>query len=220
MGDALAQVGTAAASVLALVLSLANLYLQRRDRSPRLRIRVRYEYRAGTSEGSSRDIPGGGRPPPRIHDGSQEGLYLLLGDFSREYGLAYPEGSPVVRFSLSNEGQREIFLDAIRLVFRPGGRFGEKLVLDPAADRVLPLDLAEGVANVLGREGGGALPVRLAPGDGVGYKFELVRLANTLKAEGHAGNVRLALEATDRLGHVHRRPFDVNTDLWAYPEDR
>jgi hypothetical protein len=80
VGDALAQVGTAAASVLALVLSLANLYLQRRDRSPRLRIRVRYEYRAGTSEGSSRDIPGGGRPPPRIHDGSQEGLYLLLGD--------------------------------------------------------------------------------------------------------------------------------------------
>jgi hypothetical protein len=58
------------------------------------------------------------------------------------------------------------------------------------------------------------------PGDGVGYKFELVRLANTLKAEGHAGNVRLALEVTDRLGQVHRRPFDVNTDLWAYPEDR
>jgi hypothetical protein len=217
VSDAVAQAGTAAASVLALVLSLANLYLQRRDRSPRLRIRVRYEYRAGTSEGPS---PEG--PPPRIHDGSQEGLYPLLGAFLREHGLAYPEGSPVVRFSLSNEGQREIFLDAIRLVFRAGGgrlRRRETLVLDPVADRVLPLDLAEGVANVFEREDG-SLPVRLAPGDSVGYKFELVRLANTLKREGHAGNVRLALEVTDRLGHAHRRPFDVNTDLWAYPEDR
>lgn len=218
MDDALAQVGTAAASVLALLLSLANLYLQRRDRSPRLRIRVRYEYRAGTSE----DPPEEGRPPPRIHDDSQEGLYLRLGAFLREHGLTYPEGSPVVRFSLSNEGQREIFLDAIRLVFRPtAGRLRRKdtLVLDPAADRVLPLDLAEGVANVLEREDD-PLPARLAPGDSVGYKFELVRLANTLKDEGHTGDVRLALEVTDRLGHAHRRPFDVNTDLWAYPEDR
>lgn len=218
MSDAVAQAGTAAASVLALVLSLANLYLQRRDRTPRLRIRVRYEYRAGTFEEGPNKSPS----PPRIHDDSQEGLYLLLGAFLREHGLAYPEGSPVVRFSLSNEGQREIFLDAIRLVFRHGGgrlRRRETLVLDPAADRVLPLDLAEGVANVLEREDG-PLPVRLAPGDSAGYKFELVRLANTLKREGHAGNVRLALEVTDRLGHAHRRPFDVNTDLWAYPEDR
>ena len=29
-----------------------------------------------------------------------------------------------------------------------------------------------------------------------------------------------ALEATDRLGNVYRRPFEVNTDLWAYPEAR
>lgn len=219
MDDTLAQVSTAAASVLALVLSLANLYLQRRDRGPRLGIRVRYEYRAGTREGvSSR-----GHPPLRLHDGSQEGLYLLLGDFLREHGLAYPQGSPFVRFSLSNEGQREIFLDAIRLVFRSGGRWprsGERLVLDPSGDRVLQLDLAESVANVLGRERGGDLPVRLAPGDGVGYKFELVRLANTLRREGYSGNIRLALEATDRLGNVNRRRFDVNTDLWAYPEER
>ena len=217
MGDALAQAGTAAASVLALILSLANLYLQRRDRSPRLRIRVRYEYRARTPEGP----PGERRPPPRIHDDSQEGLYLLLGAFLREHRLAYPEGSPVVRFSLSNEGQREIFLDAIRIVFRTrGGRLRrrETLVLDPASDRVLPLDLAEGVANVLEREDGPP-PVRLAPGDSAGYKFELIRLANTLKREGHAGNVRLALEVADRLGHTHRRSFDVNTDLWAYHED-
>jgi hypothetical protein len=47
----------------------------------------------------------------------------------------------------------------------------------------------------------------------VGYRFELIRLANTLRSEGHPGNVRMALEATDRLGNVHRRPFGVNTDL-------
>jgi hypothetical protein len=52
----------------------------------------------------------------------------------------------------------------------------------------------------------------------VGYKFELTRLANTLRKEGHTGNVRLTLETTDRLENVHRRPFSVNTDLWAYPE--
>lgn len=220
MDDALAQLWTAAASVLALVLSLANLYLQRRDQGSRLAIRVRYEYRAGTPEGSSEDQ---GHPPLRVHDDSQEGLYLLLGDFLREHGLAYPQGSPVVRFSLSNEGQREIFLDTIRLVFRSHDRWlrsGKTFVLDPAADRVLPLDLAEGVANVLGRERGVETPVRLAPGDGAGYKFELVRLANTLRKEGHSGNVRLALEVADRLGKVRRRHFYVNTDLWAYPEER
>lgn len=219
MDDTLAQLWTAAASVLALVLSLANLYLQRRDQGSRLAIRVRYEYRAGTPEGKLEDQ---GHPPLRVHDDSQEGLYLLLGDFLREHGLAYPQGSPVVRFSLTNEGQREIFLDAIRLVFRRRGRWpisGERLVLDPAGERVLPLDLAEGVANVLVREGGERLPVRLPPGDGVGYKFELVRLANTLSREGYSGNVRLALEVADRLGNVHRRPFHVNTDLWAYDAD-
>jgi hypothetical protein len=220
VGDTLAQLWTTAASVLALLLSLANLYLQRRDQGTRLAIRVRYEYRAGTPEGTLEDQ---GHPPLRVHDDSQEGLYLLLGDFLREHGLAYPQGSPVVRFSLSNEGQREIFLDAIRLVFRRKGRWpfsGETLVLDPAGDRVLPLDLAEGVANVLVREGSEGLPVRLPPGDGVGYKFELVRLANTLSREGYSGNIRLALEVADRLGNVHRRPFHVNTDLWAYPEER
>jgi hypothetical protein len=221
--DTLAQLWTAAASGLALVLSLANLYLQRRDQGSRLAIRVRYEYRAGTPEGSSEDK---GHPPLRIHDDSQEGLYLLLGDFLREHELAYPQGSPVVRFSLSNEGQREIFLDTVRLVFHSQGRWprsGEMLVLDPAGDRVLPLDLAEGLANVLVRDRGdrgGELPVRLPPGDGVGYKFELVRLANTLGREGYSGNVRLALEVADRLGNVHRRRFYVNTDLWAYPDER
>ena len=220
MDDTLAQLWTAAASVLALVLSLANLYLQRRDQGSRLAIRVRYEYRAGTPEGGSNDE---GQPPLRVHDDSQEGLYLLLGDFLREHGLAYPQGSPVVRFSLSNEGQREIFLDTVRLVFLSKSRWprsGETLVLDPAGDRVLQLDLAEGLANVLVRERGEKPPVRLPPGDGVGYKFELIRLANTLSREGYSGNVRLALEVADRLGNVHRRHFYVNTDLWAYPDER
>jgi hypothetical protein len=211
----LAQLGPTAVSLLALLLSLFNLYLQRRDRRPRLEIRARYEYRVDASYDTSDDDAF----PPLIHDDSQEGLYLLLGDFLKEHGLGYPQGTPVVRFALSNKGDKAVYLADIRLVFRVGGRwFGDWLVLDPVENRVLPLELAEGAANVLGQ--GGRPPVELAPGDGVGYRFELIRLANTLRSEGHPGNVRMALEATDRLGNVHRRPFGVNTDLWAYPEER
>jgi hypothetical protein len=213
-GYNLAQVGPTAVSLLALVLSLFNLYLQRRDRRPRLEIRARYEYRTGNPDVAS----GGDDSSPLIHDDSQEGLYLLLGNFLREYGLEYPQGIPVVRFALSNKGDKIVYLDNIRLVFRTGDRpFGERLVLDPIEDRVLPFELAEGVANVLGQ---GRLPVELVPGDGVGYRFELIRLANTLRGEEHTGNVRMVLEASDRLGNVYRHPFGVNTDLWAYPEER
>ena len=212
MGDAPAQVLPTAVSLLALALSLLNLWLQRRDRKPRLRVRVRYEYRAVPSEGA----PGESSPSPGMHDGSQEGLYLLLGDFLREHGLRYPRGSPVVRFALSNEGERQIYLDCVRLVVRPAGWVtGGWPVLDPTEGRVLPAALAGPTANVLASAQG---PVELAPGDGVGYRFGLIRLADALRAEGHAGNVRLALEATDRLGNVYRRPFEVNTDLWAHPE--
>ena len=217
MGEVnLTQVGPAAVSVLALLLSLFNLYLQRRDRWPRLEIRARYEYRVDTpDEASDADAL------PLIHDGSQEGLYLLLGNFLREYGLEYPQGTPVVRFALSNKGDKAVYLDGLRLVFRTGARpFGNLLVLDPIEDRVLPLELAEGVANVLGRGEDRVPPVELVPGDGVGYRFELIRLANTLRSEGHTGNIRMVLETTDRLGNVYRRPFSVNTDLWAYPEQR
>ena len=84
--DNLAQVGPTVVSLLALVLSLFNLYLQRRDRRPRLEIRARYEYRTATSDGTS----GEDALPALLHDDSQEGLYLLLGDFLREYGLEYP----------------------------------------------------------------------------------------------------------------------------------
>lgn len=208
----LAQVGPTAVSLLALILSLFNLYLQRRDRRPRLEIRARYEYRVGTRDGTSEVDTS-----PQIHDDSQEGLYLLLGDFLREHGLGYPQGTPLVRFALSNKGDKAVYLDHIRLVFRAGGRlFGDRLVLDPVEDRVLPLELAEGVANVLGQ--GERLPVELAPGDGVGYRFELIRLATTLRREGYTGDVRVTLEATDRLGNVYRRPFGVDTDLWTFPE--
>jgi hypothetical protein len=62
--------------------------------------------------------------------------------------------------------------------------------------------------------------VELVPGEGVGYRFELIRLANTLAKEGHTGNLRLALEVTDRLGNVYRRRFGINTDLWSYTNER
>src|SRR5918998_6022329 len=122
------QIGTAAASMLALVLSLVNLYLQRRDRRPRLRIRVRYEYRADALGGDSDH----GTEPPRIHDDSQEGLYLRLGDFLREHGLDYPQSTPLVRFAISNQGERVVYLDSVRLVLHPRSLlFRDRLVLDP-----------------------------------------------------------------------------------------
>lgn len=204
-----AQTGPAVVSTLALVLSLANLYLQMRDRRPRLEIRVRYEYRAvGPVSGDSER--------PQLHDESQERLSVLLGDFLREHGLEYPQGIPVVRFALSNKGERAIYLESLRLLVRaPAGHRRKMRVLDPAANRVLDPELAEGSANVLAG-GGGRRPVELVPGDGVGYRFELIRLANTLSEAGYTGNVRLVLEATDRLGKSYRRPFEVNVSLWAY----
>lgn len=68
--ESLVQVGPTAVSLLALVLSLFNFYLQRRDRRPRLEIRARYEYRTGISDGASDEDA----PPPLIHDDSQQGL--------------------------------------------------------------------------------------------------------------------------------------------------
>ncbi len=215
MGEDLAGTGPTVVSVLALVLSLLNLYLQRKDRRPRLKIRARYEYRAGVPEVG----PPPGSPTPQVHDESQEGLYLRLGDFLREHGVGYPRGSPVVRFAISNEGERVAYLSAVRLVFREGGPLGRRMVLDPIQKRVLPLHLAKDAANVAGSGAAEGLPVELVPGNGVGYRFSLTRLANTLEKEGHAGNVRLSLEAADRLGNAYRRPFRVNTDLWAYRED-
>ena len=210
------DVAHAAASVLALVLSVFSLYLQRKDRRPRLEIRVRYEYRTAPLDGPSPDEP----DPPAIHDRSQEGLYLLLGDFLREYNLEYPQGTPLVRFTLANKGVQPVYLGSIRLVVvRPRGLRSRRLVLDPTEDRVVPLELAAGEsANVLGSAARCASAVELVPADSVGYRFELTRLANTLRGEGYSGNVRLALCAKDRLGREHVRPFDVNTDLWAYPK--
>jgi len=133
--------------------------------------------------------------------------------------VEYPRGSPVVRFAVSNEGERVAYLNAVRLVFREGGPLGRRMVLDPVQKRVLPLHLARDAANVAGSGAADGLAVEIVPGDGVGYRFSLTRLANTLEKEGHVGNVRLSLEATDRLGNAYRHPFRVNTDLWAYHED-
>ena len=205
------RVGPTAVSVLALVLSLLNLYAQRRDRSPRLRIRARYEYRAGPRGGDS--------SPLRMHDETQRGLYMRLGDFLREHGLDYPRGSPVVRFTISNEGEKVAYLGAVRLVVRGRGLLGGRMALDPVEGRVLPLDLARDVANVVGSGAADGGPVEIVPGDGVGYKFPLTRLANVLAQEGFTEDVRLSLEATDRLGNTYRHRFYVDTDLWAHHED-
>jgi hypothetical protein len=211
------QIGTAAASMLALVLSLVNLYLQRRDRRPRLRIRVRYEYRADALGGDTDR----GTEPPRIHDDSQEGLYLRLGDFLREHGLDYPQSTPLVRFAISNQGERVVYLDSVRLVLHPRSLlFRDRLVLDPVEDKLLAYELAHGTADVLGQHGLSESPVPLVPGDGVGFKFGLVRLASALMREGHTGDVQLMLEVTDRLANVYRCPFSVSTDLWANSEEQ
>ena len=256
-GETLARVLPAAASSVALVLSLAGLYLQRRDRRPRLKVRVRYEYRANHPSGSpgnfqeapsedpsgnsSGEASGPASEPPRIHDDSQEGLYLRLGDFLQEHGTRYPEGHSVVRFSLSNEGEKVVYLGSVRLLLLAGPRLGtrlgtrlgvrlgsrlgarylgERLVLDPVRKRVLPAELAGLTADILGSTGGGTgrSPVEIVPGDAVGYRFGLTALANALAEEGHEGNRRLFLEAVDRVGNVYRCSFGVDTGLWALPE--
>ncbi len=204
--------GPAVASVLALVLSLLNLYVQRRDRSPRLRIRVRYEYRAGGSREER-------SPSLGLHDEGQKGLYMRLGDFLREHELDYPGGSPVVRFTISNEGEKVAYLGAVRLVVRGRGLFGGWMILDPVEGRVVARDLAKDHTNVAGSGTAGNLPVEIPPGDGIGYRFPLTLLANTLAKEGFTGDVRLVLEAADRLGNTYARSFRVDTDLWAYGED-
>jgi hypothetical protein len=207
-GATITEVGPLVASLLALGLSLFNLYFQRRDRKPRMEIRVRYEYRASGDDG------------PHIHDGSQERLYLLLGDFLREYGLEYPEGIPVVRFALSNRGERPIYLDSIRLAIHEGSRLlGAARILDLKEEKVVSEELAQNSANILstGRSG---RAVELVPGESAGYRFELIPLAKLLAAEGYSGDVRLTLEARDRLGNVYRKPFSVNTDLWCRPREK
>src|SRR4028118_1836353 len=149
-GEDLAGAGPTVVSVLALVLSLVNLYLQRRDRKPRLKIRSRYEYRVGVPEAGAP----GGSPTPQVNDESQEGLYLRLGDFLREHGVEYPRGSPVVRFAVSNEGERVAYLNAVRLVFREGGPLGRRMVLDPVQQRVLPPHPARCAGGCAGGRGG------------------------------------------------------------------
>jgi hypothetical protein len=156
--ESLVQLGPALVSLLALLISLFNLYLQRRDRRPRLEIRARYEYRVGILDGASE-----ADALPQIHDDSQEGLYLLLGDFLRAHGLGYPQGTPLVRFALSNKGDKAVYLDGIRLVFRTGGRlFGDRLVLDPVEGRVLPFELARESPTSSAKAGG--YPWNLLPG--------------------------------------------------------
>ena len=178
---------------------------------------MRYEYRAISPAATDREAE-----PLRIHDDSQEGLYLLLGDFLREHGLTYPQGSPVVRFALSNAGQRTVYIKSVHLTLRTAGglRSVERLVFDPSEERLIPADLAKNTANILSKRMTQRRPLELVPGDAVGYRFELVRLANTLKAAGHSGNVHMRLEMSDRLGKVHRCPFEVDTDLWAYSEEQ
>ena len=200
------------------MLSILNLYLQRKDRRTRLKIRVRYEYRTAPPTASGHDAES-----LRVHDDSQEGLYLLLGDFLREHGLTYPQGSPVVRFAISNAGQRTVYIDSVRLALRTcGSGSGGPLVFDPSEERLIPADLAEDQANIVvsGKGARRRRPLELVPGDAVGYSFELVRLANTLKAAGHSGNVHMRLEVSDRLGRIHRCPFGVDTDLWSYSEEQ
>jgi hypothetical protein len=193
--DDLARLAPYLASVLAVLLSLLNLYLGRRDRSPRLRIRARYEYRA---DGEA-----------AVHDRTQEGLYMRLGEFLREYDLAYPSGTPVVRFAVSNVGGRSVHLKGLRIVQR-SGPFGKSLVLDLKARRLRPAELSsEGPVNLL------SSPSEVGSGRSVGYRFELMRLSEVLVSEGIHGNVRLVLEITDRGGRVHKRRFRVNTDLWS-----
>jgi hypothetical protein len=181
-----------ASAVLALALSALTLALQRRDRFPRVRVRHRYEYRAGSHA---------------LHARSERLLSLRLGPFLAEHGLGGPDGVPVVRFAVSNPGPHPIRLQEARILLRRPPR--KPLVVDPAGGAVSPRELGA-TAPILPPEG-----VPLGPGDAVGYRFELAPLASALAAEGFRRPTRLALEFSDHLGRKHRRPFSVDPNLWA-----
>ncbi len=124
---------------------------------------------------------------------------MLLGDFLKEHGIDYPQGTPLVRFALSNEGQRSIYLHSLQLALYVGlYPFGHRLVLDPVQNRIVSARFAGEAANMLGQSPHQKPPLELVPGDSVGYKFELIRLASILREEGYTGNIWLSLEATDR----------------------
>lgn len=129
-----------------------------------------------------------------------------------------------MRFAISNAGQRSVYIDSVHLTLRTTGglRSVERLVFDPSEERLIPADLAEDQANIVfyGKRARRRRPLELVPGDAIGYRFELVRLANILKAAGHSGKVRMTLEVSDRLGKVHQQPFNIDTDLWAYSEEQ
>ncbi len=190
------------ASSLAVTLSLLTLYFQRRDREPRLGIRVRYEYRAGGEAGSA------------FHQDTQEDLYLRLGEFLRENGLAYSRvaasGAPMVRFAITNRSEKPIRLMDMRLVLRDQKKGSGEVVLDPREGRTRQAALGgDETGNLLSE------PVRLRVSESVGKRLELARLSNILISEGFDGEVRVLLVVGDQSGKTHRKPFLVNTDLWG-----
>ena len=126
----------------------------------------------------------------------------------------------MVRFVISNEGQRTIYLEGVHLVLRSGWvRAGGRRGLNLPEGGIVDRELAGEAANVLFSGGEDKLPVEIVPGDGVGYRFGLIRLAEMLKREGYEGNVRLTFEATDRLGNSYRLPFEVDTAMWAHHDE-
>lgn len=120
MSESLLRAAPYLASALAVVLSILNLYFHRRDRTPRLRIRIRYEYRAEPASDYA------------FHAHSQQRLYMRLGEFLRANELSYLQaaktGIPLVRFAVSNPTTRTITLTSVRLVLRTSP-FGRMLVL-------------------------------------------------------------------------------------------
>ena len=126
-----------------------------------------------------------------------------------------------MRFAISNASERTVHIDSVRLASCTDDPWATgRLVFDPSKERLIPADLAKDTANILYKRIIQRRPLELVPGDAVGYSFELVRLANTLKSAGHSDKVRMTLDVSDRLGRVHRCPFDVDTDLWAYTQEQ
>lgn len=207
----------AAVAVLALAVSAFGLFLSRRDKKARLEITVRYEYRASSPDG-----------PVRARGASQAELLASLADFLRTHALGYDDGEAVMSFVLENRGSSAVYPRTARLLLLSGGkknkgiasrfplaRRGKTSVVDIAAGKVRTSELPGGAEDIAAfTSADRRLPDHISPGKSLGLWCGLHPRARVLASEGHTGEVELALQVRDQLGHVFIAPFPLDTDIW------
>lgn len=207
-----------AVAVLALAVSALGLFLSRRDKKARLEITVRYEYRASSPDSR----------PVRARGASQAELLASLADFLRTHALGYDDGEAVMSFVLENRGSSAVYPRTARLLLLSGGeknkgfasrfpraRRGKPPVVDIAAGKVRTSELPGGAEDIAAfTSADRRLPDHISPGKSLGLWCGLHPLARVLASEGHTGEVELALQVRDQLGHTFIAPFPLDTDIW------